>query len=159
MLEWLDTHAGSVQALATFVLVGLTAYYAWFTRALVQQTRATLQATARMTLQARLDRGSELLVRDPELFRLLDDPGATGHEQDARFHVANILVAVLEEAHTQYAVERSMSEEDWRAWVATMDQLMPRRYLTGYWQNVRHTFSESFRRFIDERLAQPRRLA
>jgi hypothetical protein len=151
LLDWLDAHAGSVQALATFVLVGLTAYYAWFTRALVQQTRATLQA--------RLDRVSELLVRDPELFRLLDDPGATGHEEDARFHVANILVGVLEEAHIQYAVEHSMTEDDWRAWVATADMLMPRRYLSGYWQNVRHTFSEPFRQFVDERLAQLRRLA
>ena len=37
-MEWLDTHAGSVQAIATLVLVGLTGYYAWASRALVRET-------------------------------------------------------------------------------------------------------------------------
>src|SRR5262245_28107228 len=36
-MEWLDTHAGSVQAIATLVLVALAAYYAWASRALVPE--------------------------------------------------------------------------------------------------------------------------
>ena len=151
-MEWLDAHAGGVQALATFALIGLTAYYAWFTRALVRETRATLQASARMALQSRLDRVSELLIRDPQLFVALDDPEATGDEEDSRFHIANILVGVLEEAYTQYTIEGSMTEEDWRAWLATLDTIMQRRYLVGYWQRVRDTYGASFRRFVDQRL-------
>src|SRR5579884_464373 len=81
-MEWLDVHAGSVQAMATLVLVILTGYYAWSSRALVKETHATLQATARMTL------------------------------------------ATFEEAYAQRNVDSAMSEEDWRAWVATMDSLM-----------------------------------
>ena len=46
-MEWLDAHAGSVQAVATLVLLLLTGYYAWFTRGLVRETHASLQATAR----------------------------------------------------------------------------------------------------------------
>jgi len=151
-MEWLDAHAGSVQALATLVLVILTGYYAWASRAMVKETHATLQATARMTLQARLDRTSELMISQPELFDGLDDPGATGDERDARFHLANILVATFEEAYAQRNFDRAMNEEDWRAWVATMDSLMSRRYLAGYWQHVRGTFGESFRNFLDSRL-------
>jgi hypothetical protein len=153
-MEWLDAHEGSALVLATLILAAITAYYAWTTRALVRESHATLQATARMTLQGRLDRISEILLRDPQLFHSLDDPQATGEEQDARFHLANMFVAVLEEAHTQYAIDRAMSEDDWRAWVATADALMYRRYLVGYWRQVSHTFSAPFRRFIDERLSQ-----
>lgn len=148
-MEWLDVHAGGVQALATLVLVALTGYYAWASRALVRETRATLLATARMTLQARLDRVSELFVDHPELWRRLDDPEG---EDDERFHVANVLVAVLEEAYTQYAVDHAMTAENWRAWVATTDQLMRRGYVRRYWQRVRPTYSASFVQFVDDRL-------
>jgi hypothetical protein len=40
---------------------------------------------------------------------------------------------VLEEAHTQYAIDRTMPEDDWRAWVATTDLVIRRKYLVGYW--------------------------
>jgi hypothetical protein len=151
-MDWLDTHAGSVQAVATFVLVALTGYYAWATRALVRETRTTLQATARATLQARMDRMSEILIREPELFSLLDDPAATGEEEDGRFHIANIFLSVLEEAHTQYALEHSMPEDDWSAWAATADTFLKRRFIAGYWRRTSHTYEPSFRRFIDERM-------
>jgi len=155
-VEWLDAHAGSVQAFATIVLVLITAYYAWTSRAQVRATQATLQATARMTLQSRLDRTSELMLDRPELFAALDDPKATGEEQDQRFHLANIIVAVLEEAYTQHHVEHSMPAEEWRAWEATLDSLMSRRYLAGYWLQTRHAFSQSFARYVDERLGLQR---
>ena len=154
MLEWLDAHQGSALVLATLVLAAITAYYAWTTRALVRESHAALQATARATLQQRLDRISEILLSDPELFHSLDDPQATGEEQDARFHLANMLVAVLEEAHMQYAIDRTMPEEDWRAWLATTDLLIRHNYLVGYWRQVSHTFGSPFRRFIEERLSQ-----
>jgi hypothetical protein len=151
-VDWLDAHAGSVQAIATLVLVVLTAYYAWASRALVRETRATLQASARMTLQARLDRISELFLRDPELFASLNDPHASGDEEDGRFHVASMLVAVLEEAFTQHHLERSMTEEDWRAWLGTLDNLMQRQYIAGFWRRVRPHYNASFREFVDTRL-------
>ena len=59
LLEWFDTHDGTVVAVATLVLV-------------IQQT-------------------------------------ATGEEEDGRFHLANMFLGVLEEAHTQHAIERTMS--------------------------------------------------
>jgi hypothetical protein len=149
-MEWLDVHAGSVQAFATLVLVVITAYYAWVSRAQVKEMRATLQASARMTLQSRLDRTSELFLEHPELFESLNDPQATGLEQDGRFHLANILVAVLEEAYVQHHIEHSMTAEDWRAWDETAKSLMQRRYLVAYWQNVRTAFGESFARYLDE---------
>ncbi len=150
-MEWLDAHSGSVQALATLVLVAITAYYAWVSRALVKETHTTLAATARMTLQERLNRVSELFVQQPDLWKGLDDP--SGMEQrDARFHAANMLVAVFEEAFTQYSSDRAMHDEDWQAWVATMDRLMNRRYLTSYWREVRDTYGQSFRDFLDSRL-------
>src|SRR5437870_5561930 len=111
-MEWLDTHAGSVQAIATLVLVALTGYYAWASRALVRETRTTLQASARATLQAHLDRVGEILIREPEVFRALDDPQSSGDEEDARFHVASMLLSIIEEAHTQWAIERSMPADD-----------------------------------------------
>ena len=151
-MEWLDAHAGSVQAVATFALIALTAYYAWFTRALVRETHASLQATARLTLQGRLDRVSELFLQDPDLFNSLDHPGSTGLEQDRRFHVANMLVAVLEEAYTQHEVDGAMSEDDWGAWVVTLDSMMQRRYMSAYWQQVRQHYGASFRNFVDRRL-------
>ena len=152
-MEWLDTHAGSVQAIATLVLVALTGYYAWASRALVRETRTTLQASARATLQARLDRIGEILIREPDLFRALDDPDASGEEEDARFHVANMFLSILEEAHTQYVIERSMPGDDWSAWEATADHFLKRQYIAGYWRRVNHTFEPSFRRFVDARLA------
>jgi hypothetical protein len=152
LVEWLDMHEGSALVLATLVLAAITAYYAWTTRALVRESHATLQATARATLQERLDRISEILMRDPRLFQSLDEPLTTGQEYDARFHLANMFVAVLEEAHTQYAIDRSMGEEDWRAWVATAELLMRRKYMLGYWEQVRTTFNASFRRFVEEQI-------
>ena len=103
VLDWLDTHAGSVAALASFVLVAVTAYYAWTTRALVRETHITLQGAARATLQARMDRISEICIREPTLFPMLDDDTATGDEQDGRFHISNMFLGVLEEAHAVLA--------------------------------------------------------
>lgn len=153
-MEWLDTHAGGVQAIATLVLVLITAYYAWFSRALVQQTRTALQATARTTLQARLDRLSEILIEHPELSDGLDRPATDDDEPDGVFLVANMMWAVLEEAHTQYTIERSMPEEDWRAWAVTIDRLLQRGYLASQWPRVGAMYGDSFRQYVDDRLRQ-----
>lgn len=130
-MGWLDTHAGSVQALATLVLVALTAYYAWTNRVLVQQTRAALRANARAIMQERLNRVSELLFHNPEISRTLDDPAPDTDDRDQRFHLASMPLEIFEEAHTQYQSERSMTEQDWRAWVATMDVLLRRGYMVA----------------------------
>ena len=152
MLDWLDTHSGSVVAVATFVLVAVTAYYAWTTRLLVRDTHVTLQAAARATLQARLDRISAICIQQPELFPLLDDQTATGEEQDGRFHIANMFLGVLEEAHMQYQLERSMTPEDWSAWEATADTFLPKHYVLRYWSRVSRTFEPGFQRFVNERI-------
>jgi hypothetical protein len=152
VLDWLDTHSGSVVAIATFVLVAVTAYYAWTTRALVRETHVTMQAGARATLQARMDRISEICIREPGLFPLLDDVTATGEEQDGRFHIANMFLGVLEEAHMQYRLERSMTAEDWGAWEATADIFLPKHYVARYWQRVSQTFEPGFQRFVADRL-------
>src|SRR6516225_9950807 len=102
IIEWLDAHSGAVQAIATIVLVAITAYYAWTSRSLVQQTRQTLQASSRNTLQSRLDHISDVLIREPGLFARLDDPTATGEEEDTRFHVCSMFLGVLEEAYQQF---------------------------------------------------------
>lgn len=151
-MDWLDTHSGSVVAGATLVLVAITAYYAWATRALVRETHVTLRAQARATLQARLDRISELNIEHPGLFPSLDDPEATGTEMDARFHMTNMFLGVLEEAYTQYALEHTMTEDDWSAWQATAETFIPRRFVRGYWQMVQRTYEPSFRRFVNEQL-------
>jgi hypothetical protein len=151
-MDWLDAHAGGVQALATLVLVVLTGYYAWASRALVHETRATMKATARMTLQSRLDRITEILINDPTLFQTMDDETATGDEQDSRFHVANMFVSILEEAHTQCSDEHSMTAADWDAWVATCDYFMRRRYFAIYWRRVHPTYNAGFQRFVEQRL-------
>jgi hypothetical protein len=49
VLEWLDTHSGSVVAIATFVLLAVTAYYAWTSRARQPHVRAGLPAFRRRT--------------------------------------------------------------------------------------------------------------
>jgi hypothetical protein len=153
MLDWLDTHSGSVLAAATFVLVGVTTYYAWATRALVRETHTTLQAAARATLQQRMDRISEICIRHPNLFALLDDTAATGEEQDGRFHIANMFLGVLEEAHMQYRIERSMSAEDWTAWEATADLFLNKYFIRVYWQRVSRTFEPGFQRFVNDHLS------
>ena len=152
MLEWLDSHSGSIVAASTLVLVAVTAYYAWTTAKLVRETHTSLQAAARATLQQRLDNLSGLLIQHPGLFQALDETDATGGEQDARFHVANMFLGVLEEAHTQFNMERSMSPDDWSAWSATADTFLTKTYVRGYWRRVAHTFEPAFRRFVDERL-------
>ena len=152
MLEWLDAHAGSAGAVSTIVLVVVTAYYAWTTRALVRETHTTLQGAARATLQERMDRISSICIQQPELFPLLDDEAAMGTEQDGRFHLANIFLGVLEEAHTQYRLDGSMSAEDWSAWEATADVFLPKRYVARYWQRVAPTFEPGFQRFVNERI-------
>src|SRR5205823_10945471 len=136
----------------TFVLVVVTAYYAWTTRALVRETHTSLQAGARATLQARMDRISEICIREPNLFPLLDDETATGEEQDGRFHIANMFLGVLEEAYMQYRLERSMSAEDWSAWEATADTFLPKHYVVRYWPRVARAFQPGFQRFVGERL-------
>jgi hypothetical protein len=151
--DWLDAHAGAVQAVATLVLVLLTGYYAWASRALVRETRATLKASARMTLQSRLDRLTELMISDPTLFQKLDDASSTGDEQDARFHVANMFLSILEEAHIQYSDDHSMTQTDWDAWVATSDNLLRRRYIGAYWRRVSATYNIAFQRFVNERMS------
>jgi hypothetical protein len=150
VLDWLDTHSGSVLAATTLILVFVTAYYAWTTRALVRETHITLQAAARATLQARMDRISEICIREPNLFPLLDDETATGEEQDGRFHIANMFLGVLEEAHMQHALERSMSDDDWSAWRATAELFLPKHYIVRYWLRVARTFEPGFQRFVDE---------
>jgi hypothetical protein len=85
----------------------------------------------------------------------MDDPNATGDEKDVRFHLASILVGVLDEAYVQHHVEHPMSPEEWRAWESTIDALMRRQYLARYWQLSRGGFNESFTRYLDERLALP----
>ena len=152
MLDWLDTHSGSMLAAANLILVIVTGYYAWTTRALVRETHTTLQAGARATLQARMDRISEICIREPNLYSLLDDETATGQEQDARFHIANMFLGVLEEAHMQYRLERSMSAEDWSAWEATADLFLPKHFIVRYWQQVSRTFEPGFQQFVNERI-------
>jgi hypothetical protein len=156
VLEWFDAHDGTVVALATLVLVIVTGWGAWTTRALVRESHTTLQAAARATLQARMDRISEICIREPNLFPMLDEKTATGEEEDARFHLANMFLGVLEEAHTQHAIEKSMSEEDWSAWVATAEVFLPRQYVVRYWQRVARTFEPAFQRFVNERIAAAR---
>jgi hypothetical protein len=151
-MDWLDAHSGSMVALATVVLVIVTGYYAWVSRQQVRETRTILLASARSELQGRMDRISEIMIREPGLMALLDDETATGAEEDARFHVANMFLGVLEEAHTQYAIERSMPEDDWSAWVATADVLLRRRYMASYWRRVHATFEPGFQRFVDSRV-------
>jgi hypothetical protein len=153
LIEWLDAHSGAVQAIATIVLVAITAYYAWTSRALVNQTRATLQATARSTLQSRLDNISEVFIREPGLFAALDDPQATGEEEDTRFHVCGMFLGVLEEAYQQFRFEHSMTRDDWSAWQATADHFLPKTYVAGYWRRVQDTFEPNFRRFVNQRIA------
>jgi hypothetical protein len=152
VLDWLDTHSGSVLAAANFVLVVVTTYYAWATRALVRETHSSLQAAARATLQERMDRISKICINEPNLFALLDDVTATGEEQDGRFHIANMFLGVLEEAHMQYRLERSMSADDWSAWEATADAFLPKHFIVRYWKRVARTFEPGFQRFIDERI-------
>jgi hypothetical protein len=152
MLDWIDAHSATVAAASTVILVLVTAYYAWTTRALVRETHTTLQAAARATLQQRLDRISEICIRDPSLFPGLDDDSATGQEQDGRFHIANMFLGVLEEAHMQYRLERSMSADDWSAWVATADTFLGKPFIVQYWRRVAHTFEPGFQRFVNERM-------
>lgn len=151
-IDWIDAHSATFVALATVVLGVVTAYYAWTTRALVRESHLALQAAARSTLQQRLDRISEICIREPGLFQLLDDPNATGEEQDGRFHIANMFLGLLEEAHMQYTFEHSMSPDDWSAWVATADTFLPKPYIVRYWRRVSPTFEPAFRRFVDQRL-------
>lgn len=152
MFDWIDTHSGSIVGAATIVLVAVTGYYAWTTRALVRETHGALAAAARSTLQERLDRISEICIRYPGLFASLEDETATGDEQDARFHIANMFLGVLEEAHTQYQVEHSMSAEDWSAWAATADVFLPKPYIVRYWRRVAQTYEPGFRSFVEQRL-------
>jgi hypothetical protein len=156
-MDWLDVHAGSVQAIATLVLVTLTAYYAWTTRALAQETRRTVQTAARATLQERMDRISEIFIREPELFTALDDPDSTGRENDARFFIANMFLGVLEEAFMQYALDHTMTADDWGAWAATADSFVHRPYVKRYWQRVGQTYEPSFQRWLDARIEEYRR--
>lgn len=154
-MDWLDSHSGSVQAIATLVLVALTGYYAWFARALVRETHTTQQATARAMLQARMDRISEMCIQDPSLMTTLDNESDAESDgaMDARFFFSNMFFGVLEEAHTQYAVDRTMPSDDWTAWAATADTFLTRPYIAGYWQRVHHTYEPSFQRFVDARLS------
>ena len=156
VLEWFDAHDGTVVALATLVLVIVTGWGAWTTRLLVRETHTTLQSAARATLQARMDRISEICIQEPNLFPLLDDQTATGEEEDARFHLANMFLGVLEEAHTQHAIERTMSDDDWSAWVATAEVFLPRQYVMRYWERVSPTFEPAFQRFVNEQIAAAR---
>src|SRR4051794_1360746 len=128
MLDWIDDHSAAVSAASTLVLVIITGYYAWVTRSLLRETHVSLQAAARSTLQQRLDRISEICIRHPDLFASLSDENSTGEEQDGRLHLANMFLGVLEEAYLQYEVERSMSAEDWSAWVATADMFLERPF-------------------------------
>jgi hypothetical protein len=152
VLDWLDVHSGSVVGLSTVVLVLVTAFYAWTTRALVRETRTTLKGANRATLQERMDRISAICIQDPTLFQQLDDEASTGEEQDGRFHIANMFLGVLEEAHMQHSLEHSMTEDDWSAWVATADALLPKPFVVRYWQRVAQTFEPGFQRFINERV-------
>ena len=156
LLEWFDSHDGTVLATATLVLVIVTGWLAWTTRALVRESHATLQSAARATLQARMDRISQICIREPSLFPLLNEVTATGDEEDGRFHLANMFLGVLEEAHTQHAIERSMSDEDWSAWVATAEVFLPRHYVVRYWERVARTFEPAFQRFVNRQIAAAR---
>ena len=156
VLEWFDAHDGTVVAVATLVLVIVTGWGAWTTRSLVRETHTTLQSAARATLQARMDRISEICIREPNLFPLLNEQTATGEEEDGRFHLANMFLGVLEEAHTQHAIERTMSDDDWSAWVATAEVFLPRQYVVRYWERVARTFEPAFQRFVNEQIAATR---
>jgi hypothetical protein len=156
VLEWFDAHDGTVVAVATLVLVIVTGWGAWTTRSLVRETHTTLQSAARATLQARMDRISEICIREPNLFPLLNEQTATGDEEDGRFHLANMFLGVLEEAHTQHAIERTMSDDDWSAWVATAEVFLPRQYVVRYWERVARTFEPAFQRFVNEQIAAAR---
>jgi hypothetical protein len=153
VMDWLDTHSGSVQAIATLVLVAITGYYAWVTRALARETRTILLSSARATLQSRMDPVSEIMIDNPGLFQSLDDAEPSDTDYDNRFHFANMFLSILEEAHTQFAVERSMPEDDWSAWAATAEILLHRAYFAPYWRRVHQTYEPSFRRFVDRRLS------
>jgi hypothetical protein len=65
-----------------------------------------------------------------------------------------MLMAVLEEAYTQHEVDGAMSDDDWHAWVTTLEGVIQRPYMAAYWQEVREHFGASFRQFVDARLQQ-----
>ena len=125
--------------LATLVLVAITGYYAWWARGLVRETHLTPQAAARATLQTRLDRISEICIRN-RVCSLPRRPTATGGEVDQRFHLTSMFVGLLEEAFLQHT-EQSMSADDWSAWQATADTFLSRKYVAGYWQRSQRTLS------------------
>jgi hypothetical protein len=156
LFEWFEAHDGTLLVVATLVLVIVTGWLAWTTGALVRESHTTLQSAARATLQARMDRISELCIREPGLFSMLDDDAATGEEQDGRFHLANMFLGVLEEAHTQHALEKTMSDEDWSAWVATAEVFLPRHFVVRYWERVARTFEPAFQRFVNAQIASAR---
>jgi hypothetical protein len=56
LIAWLDQHAGSAQAGLAFVLVVVTAYYAYVTRRIADGTRAMAEATRRSVEQAQQQR-------------------------------------------------------------------------------------------------------
>ncbi len=56
-----------------------------------------------------------------------------------------MLLAVFEEAHTQYRLEHAMPEEDWHAWRATIDRIFRRPYMRPLWRHVGSMYSASFR--------------
>jgi len=44
---WLDVHSGAVQAVLAFILIGITACYAWLTKSLLKQAETSANAAKR----------------------------------------------------------------------------------------------------------------
>lgn len=54
MITWLDAHSGAMVAILTFVLVGVTAIYAWFTKKTVDQMKRQRQEMQRQRVEGAL---------------------------------------------------------------------------------------------------------
>ena len=74
MLAWLDTHAGAVQAIATVVLVGITAWYARLTRKIAQAAAAGAEIQRQAAVAQRLRFLGVVARLELHLTRLPDNP-------------------------------------------------------------------------------------
>mgnify|MGYP005848479117 CR=1 FL=1 len=123
-------------------------------------TAKSIEARTYSEIARRLDQINSILISSPQAlaaFSKLNEPYPGQNREyyseyysDARAHLMDMFLTILEQAYFSFYKYRFISSEGWNAWRRTAEKLLVMPYAAGHWNRVKDEYPESFREFIDD---------
>ncbi len=139
----IDANAIGAGAAAVAVIVSMITFFVQ-SRSQVRHIKAQVSAE----LTARLNDSNVTEIGHPGIYDFFNTP-FTGDTVENHTYVilADIRLALLEEAYTQYQKYKLLDSDDWKPWSAVLGRWIERPFFQGYWDTASKYFRSSF---VDE---------